>query len=58
MPNFLAFQVNMPHDDIVHEILLKKKFFKQHCAVQAQKPMQIFLDRKVELLAVVLSTYK
>lgn len=55
--NFLGFQVNMHHDDIVYETLLNKKFFKWHCAVQTQK-MQIFLDRKIELLAMCHSTYQ
>lgn len=45
MLNFLGFQVNMHHDGIVYESLLKKKFFKQHCAVQTQNNMQTFLDR-------------
>lgn len=56
--NVLGFYVDMHHDDIVPESLLKKKFFQEHCAVQTQKNMQIFLHRKVDLLAVCLSTYQ
>lgn len=56
MLSFLGFQINMHHDDIVYESLRSKNFFKQHRAVQTQDNIQIFLDRKVELLALCLST--